>query len=290
MTFDSTGLINLEISGEIYDYKLFQSLKSLTTTYSQRKSAKELGISHAVFNRRIKKAEEKIGFKLVEKIGSGSVLTPAGFELLKEFQKYENRLLETTEINICGGHIVSGLLEAINPPFKMSIYSSSDNDAFKLAKRGAIDILALDDPLLAFKEDLNFIPIAYDNLVLISNDNSKPIKDLRDLDNLKYVSVKGSAQRLAFNSLEHYNIPYTIETEVSSQFDAFKIVKNSDDLYSFLNASYFKGNNILQYDTRHVISLVQINNNKKEVGDFINYILNEARSKIINEGFIPINR
>ncbi|MCQ2972742.1 MAG: LysR family transcriptional regulator [archaeon] len=290
MTFNSKGLINLKINDNIYDYKLYESLESLSKTSSQRKTAKKLGISHAVLNRRILKAEEKSGLKLVEKIGKGSVLTSDGIKLLNEFRKYNQRISETEEITIGGGHIVSGLLKGVNPPHEMTIYSSNDNNAYKLAKRGVIDILALDDPLLAFTKDLNFIPIAYDYLVLISNNKASPINDLNDLNNLKYVSVKGSAQRLAFNSLEHYNIPYEIVAEVDSQFDAFKMVKNSEDLHSFLNASYFNENNILQYDTRHVISLVKINEDKKEVNDFIEYLLNEGQKLIIKEGFMPINR
>lgn len=290
MTFNSKGLINLKINDNIYDYKLYESLESLSKTSSQRKTAKKLGISHAVLNRRILKAEEKSDLKLVEKIGKGSVLTSDGIKLLNEFRKYNQRISETEEITIGGGHIVSGLLKGVNPPHEMTIYSSNDNNAYKLAKRGVIDILALDDPLLAFTKDLNFIPIAYDYLVLISNNKASQINDLNDLNNLKYVSVKGSAQRLAFNSLEHYNIPYEIVAEVDSQFDAFKMVKNSEDLHSFLNASYFNENNILQYDTRHVISLVKINEDKKEVNDFIEYLLNEGQELIVKEGFMPINR
>ena len=69
MKFDSKGLISLEINGEIYDYKLYQSLESLSRTSSQRKSAKELKISHTVFNRRLLKAEEKLGVKITRKVG-----------------------------------------------------------------------------------------------------------------------------------------------------------------------------------------------------------------------------
>ena len=49
MKLKSKGIINLDINGEIYDYKLYQSLNSLAKTGSQRKSAKELNISHTVF-------------------------------------------------------------------------------------------------------------------------------------------------------------------------------------------------------------------------------------------------
>ena len=171
MKLKSEALISLNINGKTYDNKLFESLKSLSETYSQRQSAKQLNISHTVLNRRIKKAENNLGFKLVKTVGSGSELTEKGYDLLNEFYKYKNQIKKTESITIGGGHIISGLLESINSQFNISVYSSTDENAYKLAKRGVIDILALDDPLLAFNKDLNFMPIAYDYLVLISSDS-----------------------------------------------------------------------------------------------------------------------
>ena len=211
MKFESKGLINIEINGDIYDYKLYESLESLSKTKSQRKSAKELNISHTVFNRRILKAEDKLGFKISKKVGNGTVLTQEGLDLLNEFRKYVIQIEKTADVNIVGGHISTGLLESIELPFNANIYSSSDEDAFELARRGAVDILTLDDPLIAFERDLNFIPIAYDYLVLISSPNSKNIESISDLTGLDFVNVNGSAQRLAWNSLQHYDIDYNIK-------------------------------------------------------------------------------
>ena len=126
MKFESKGLISLEINGEIYDYKLYQSLDSLSKTKSQRKSAKELNISHTVFNRRLLKAESKLGVKITKKVGNGTVLTEAGLNLLEEFRKYLIQIEKTSNINIAGGHISTGLLESIDSPFNLNIYSSSD--------------------------------------------------------------------------------------------------------------------------------------------------------------------
>ena len=289
MKFDSNGLISLEINGEIYDYKLYQSLNSLTKTKSQRKAAKMLNISHTVFNRRLLKAEDKLGVKLTKKVGNGTVLTEEGSDLLDEYRKYLIQIEKTSKINIAGGHISSGLLETITSPFNTNIYSSNDNDAFELAKRGAVDILTLDDPLIAFERDINFIPIAYDYLVLISSPNSDEIKSINDLNGLDFVNVSGSAQRLAWNSLEHYDINFQIKNNVNSQFDAFKLVRNSENLHSFLNASYFNGNEILKFDTRHVISLVKVNEDKPEIDEFIEFLLEDGQKEIANQGFIPID-
>lgn len=285
-------MIGIEINGEIYDYKLFQTLESLAKTYSQRKTAKELGVSHSVLNRRVKNAEEKIGEKLVETVGSGSELTRKGIELLNLYYKFKNRLEDKEEVIIAGGHITTNLIQSLthNLPFNILVYSSDDESAYKLAKQNLVDILALDDPLLAFENDLNFTAIAYDHLVLVGPSNSKKtIKNMNDLKNMKFIGVKGTAQRLAWNTLRQNHIEFNIEREVKSQFDAFKIVRNSDNLYTFLNGSYFNGNEILKQDTRHVISLVQCNDTKDEIYDIMEYLLIDGQKQIREEGFIPMN-
>ena len=282
--------IGIEIDGNSFNHKFFETLESLSKTYSQRKTAKELKVSHSVLNRRIKNAEDKLGEKLVVTVGSGSELSEKGYELLELYYKYKNRLEDREEIIIAGGHIITGLLQAISYdlPFKTLIYSSDDESAYELAKQDLIDILALDDPLLAFENDLNFTAIAYDHLVLISPNHGKTIEKIGDFEGLKFIGVKGSAQRLAWSTLRQENINFTIEREVKSQFDAFKIVRNSDEYYTFLNASYFNGNEILKNETRHVISLVQCNDAKEDIYNLIEYLLFDGQTKIGEQGFIPM--
>ena len=273
-----------------FNYKFFETLESLSKTYSQRKTAKELKVSHSVLNRRIKNAEDKLGEKLVITVGSGSELSEKGYELLELYYKYKNRLEDREEIIIAGGHIITGLLQAISYdlPFKTLIYSSDDESAYELAKQDLVDILALDDPLLAFENDLNFTAIAYDHLVLIPPKNGRIIEKIEDLEGMKFIGVKGSAQRLAWSTLRQANINFSIEREVKSQFDAFKIVKNSEDYYTFLNASYFNGNEILKNETRHVISLVQCSDTKEDIYNLIEYLLFDGQIKIGEHGFIPM--
>ena len=282
--------IGIEIDGMSFNYKFFETLESLSKTYSQRKTAKELKVSHSVLNRRIKNAEDKLGEKLVITVGSGSELSEKGYELLELYYKYKNRLEDREEIIIAGGHIITGLLQAISYdlPFKTVIYSSDDESAYELAKQDLVDILALDDPLLAFENDLNFTAIAYDHLVLIPPKNGRIIEKIEDLEGMKFIGVKGSAQRLAWSTLRQANINFSIEREVKSQFDAFKIVKNSEDYYTFLNASYFNGNEILKNETRHVISLVQCSDTKEDIYNLIEYLLFDGQIKIGEQGFIPM--
>lgn len=283
--------ISIEIDQQTYSYKLLESLELISKTLSQRRSAKELKISHSVLNRRIKNSEEKLGFELIKIIGSKSYLTDEAIQILKEYKKYKNRVAENDKITIAGGHIITGLLDSISDklPFGIDVYGSNDTNAYKLAKRGFIDILALDDPQIAFLNDLDFTPIAYDYLVLVSSDLlQKRITNLKDLNSLNFISVNGSSQRLAWNTLRENNISFKIVQEVRSELDAFKIVKNSENLYTFLNASYFKGNNVLKHETKHVLSLIQSNNSKKEVNEFIEFILTNGQKLIAEQGFTPI--
>lgn len=285
--------IDMEINGKIYSYKIFESLKILSENNSQRQTAKQLNISHSVLNRRIKKAEKEIGFKLVEVYGSKTYLTNDAKELINSYEKYQYRVVENDKITIAGGHIVTSFLNSIanKLPYEIDVYSSDDVSAYKLAQRGLVDILALDDPQIAFINDLDFIAIGYDYLVLVSDDETqhkRNIKSKEDLKNLKFISVEGTAQRLAWNTFNEINVPFEIVKEVKSEFDAFKIVKNSKNLYTFLNASYFKGNEILKDETKHAISLIPINSEKKEVNELIEYILGKGQILVGNEGFIPI--
>ncbi|WP_413862108.1 LysR family transcriptional regulator [Methanobrevibacter sp. UBA417] len=283
--------IELDINGYIYNYKLFESLKSLQKTQSIRKTSEKLNLSHSALDRKIKNAENKLGFKLVKNnYGSGTTLTKEGLNLIKIYNQYQIRLNESNKINIAGGHIVSGLLESISNdiPFDISVFSSDDESAFELGKRNLIDILALDDPLIGFQNNLDFTAIGYDYLTLVSNNKSSPIKTIEDLNGKNFVSVKGSAQRLVWDTLKQKNVEFNIKKEVKSQFDAFKIVKNNSDLYTFLNASYFHGNDILKVETNHIISLIQVNDNKKENKEFIDYMLNKGQNKIFEQGFKPI--
>ena len=283
--------IGIEINGESYKHSLFQTLEILSKTYSQRKAAKTLKISHSVLNRRIKISEDSLGYKLVKSTNQGSELTDDALHLLDIYYKYEKRSLESENILIYGGHIASGLIEHLSgdSQWNVSIYSSDDQSSFDLAKRKLVDILLLDDPLLAFRNDLDFAPIAYDHLVLVSNNKNEEIRDFNDLVGCDFISVLGTAQRLAWKTLEKNDIRFNIRKEVKSQYEAFKIVRNSDDLYTFLNASFFKGSNIFENETRHVISLVNFNPDKLGVKEFIEDIIENKSDEIAKQGFEPVN-
>jgi ABC-type molybdate transport system substrate-binding protein len=55
-----------------------------------------------------------------------------------------------------------------------------------------------------------------------------------------------------------------------------------------LNASYFKGNDLLKYDTQHVISVIKVNEDKAEVDEYVRFLINEGQRLIEQQGFTPM--
>lgn len=282
-------LLGMEINGHKFDYKFFQTLKTISKTWSQRKAAEELGISAPVLNRRILEAESKLGLELVESSGAGSELTSNGLEILETYRRYLTKMEPNKKPVICGGYISSGLLSSLAEEFGLDavIYGSDDESSFYLAQKELLDILALDDPLIAFQRDLDFTPIAFDHLVLISSPGTI-INSLSDLINAQFIAVSSSSQRLAWKTLQNNKIPFEILKEVTSPYEAYKLVENGDNIHTFLNASFFSGNDILKEETSHVISLVRYGEFNPEIEEFIDFILGKGQVIVEKQGFRSI--
>jgi DNA-binding transcriptional LysR family regulator len=277
--------LNLVINGHNFSFKLFETLRCVSKTFSQREAARRLGISHAVLNRRIKDAEKKLGFLLVESGGSGSGLTRNGLEIMAQYQVFMNRLGEEKRIVICGGHISTGLMDSLCHDYGLdaAIYSTDDESAVRLAEMGLVDILTLDDPVHAFMRDLDFLPLAYDHLVLVSPPG-KDIDNLKDVEGKKFVEVPHSAQRLAWNTLDQLKIDYDITELCSSPYTALSMVKGSQDLYTFLNSSISTGWEFFADDTRHLLTSI-LYSNHKGVKEFLDYVSGRGQRIVEDHGF-----
>ena len=286
---DHKARINLEINGHLINFKFFETLKCISNTWSQRKSAEKLGISHPVLNRRIKEVERKLKIRIVKTTSRGSVLTSEGLELLNIYEKYLKRLKKREKTVIGGGFISSNLVGTLASQFGLDSlsYSTDDQSAVYLFNMDMLDILTLDDPIYAFKNDLNFNPVAYDYLSLIASSN-KLLSSKNNLNNLnheKFVSVANSIQRLAWKTLENSGVEYQIFDSCKSPLEAFKIVKNNDNLYSFLNASSFPGKELIKKETKHIISMIISNEDDKDLTAFLEYVLSEGQQIVEEEGF-----
>ena len=281
--------LNMIINEHEFSYKIFETLECISKTWSQRKAAKRLGISHSVLNRRIKESEEKFGFRLVETTGAGSGLTGNGLKILSKYERYMKRLEDRKKPVICGGYISAGLIEVLADkyPLDATIFHTDDESALELARKDMVDILTLDDPVRAFMYDLDFTPVAYDYLVLVSNQDIS-INSLGDLNGKNFLEVPGSSQRLAWNTMDNMKIDYKIVELVKSPYNALKIINKNKDLFTFLNNSFSDGSDILKNDTKHLISLVLCNNENKVLKDFVDYITEDGQETIEQQGFMKI--
>ena len=281
--------LNMVINGHEFSYKIFETLKCVSNTWSQREAAKRLGISHSVLNRRIRESEEKFGLRLVETTGAGSGLTENGYKILNKYKKYMIRLEERDKPVICGGYISAGLIEVLAAEYHLeaTIYQTDDESALELARKDMVDILTLDDPVRAFMHDLKFIPIAYDYLVLVSKNQGK-IQGINDVNGKNFLEIPGSSQRLAWNTMDNMKINYQIVELVKSPYNALKIIQNDDKLYTFLNNSFTEGSDILKDETKHLISLVLCNTENRVLKDFVDFMTGKGQKIVENSGFIRI--
>jgi DNA-binding transcriptional LysR family regulator len=279
-------ILGMKINGHEFNYKFFQSLLLISQTWSQRKASTKLGISAQVLNRRILEAEAKLGFKLVLSTGAGSELTSEGMEILEKHRQFLTKMVPGSKPVICGGHISSGLLSTLAQEFGLDavVYGSDDESSFYLAKKELLDILALDDPLIAFERDLDFTPIAFDYLVLVSSPGSE-INNLEELINSHFIAVSSSSQRLAWKTMHDRKIPFEIIKKVNSPYEAYKLVENGKNIHTFLNASFFSGSDILKEETSHVISIVRYEDVNPVIEAFIDFILGPGQKIVENQGF-----
>lgn len=279
--------LSLIIGNDTISFKFFEALDMVHQTHSQREAAKILEISHSVLNRRIKDAEKKLKTQLIITTGAGSGLTKNGVEILKKYHYLIKRLENNKKPVICGGYISSGLLEVLASEYGLdvSVYQTEDENALHLYDMGMVDILTLDDPVKAFMRDMDFIPIARDHLVLVPP-SDEIIEDVRELEEKNFVSA-GSAQRLAWNTLDNLGINYRIAKSLKSPYEAFKTVKNSESLYTFLNSSFTGGCELLTEETSHILTMVIFDPENRQLQGFIDYINGRGRKLIKKMGFKP---
>ena len=285
--------LNLEINNVLYDYKLFDTLKSVKLNKSQRKAAKDLGISHTVLNRRIINAEKLLSEKLVVVSNSGSHLTAFALNLLDEYESYERRLVDDNVWTMAGGFVSCEFIRELAKAYHLEdikIIQTDLETSLDLARKGIVDIVGFDDPVQAYIRNLEPVALGRDKLMLLTHDGDE-FNDLSDLNGLKFVEVEGSAQRLAWTTLANYDLDFDIVTSVDSFHEAICMVEQDSALYTFINNSpsytYLNTNDILSEDTRHIISALNVKNSV-EVESFLNFASHNAQKLTSKFGFEPL--
>lgn len=281
---DIRPLPGMEVDGHEFDHRLFETLKAISETFSQRRASRMLGVTPQVLNRRVLRAESLLNMKLVRRSGAGSELTPEGSELLRLYERQMNLLEPSDRIMVAAGYTSSVLAELVLEASgtEGSLFSSSATDSFHLAGKSRLDMIFLDDPIHAYRRDLDFVPVAYDHLVLVGMDAG----DVTELDGASFVEVADSPQRLAWEVLFDTGIDFRIVKKVRSPLQAYRLVERTPGLLTFLSGSQFEGSGVLSDETRHVISLVRCDDRADSLVDFI---LGDGQETVAEAGFEPLH-
>ncbi|MBQ6443196.1 MAG: LysR family transcriptional regulator [Methanosphaera sp.] len=281
--------LNYEVNDILFDYKLFDTLKAINIHKSQRKAANSLNIAHTVLNRRILQAEELLDKKLVLVSNRGSVLTDYALDLLSDYELYEERLKDDDVVTISGGFVSCEFLRQLAMAYHIDvrILQTDMQSAIKLTNQGMVDILSFDDPVRAYMMNLEPVPLARDNLLLLS-DKKEKFNDIHDLDGLNFVEVDGSAHRLAWNTLADYDLDFDIVKVVNSFHEAIKMVEQEDSLYTFVNKSMSYRcqytYDVISKQTQHIISALNVKNDTS-IDKFLNYASHRAQKLTEKYGF-----
>lgn len=281
--------LNYEVNDILFDYKLFDTLKAINIHKSQRKAANSLNIAHTVLNRRILQAEELLDKKLVLVSNKGSVLTDYALDILSDYELYEERLKDDDVVTISGGFVSCEFLRQLAMAYHIDvrILQTDMQSAIKLTNQGMVDILSFDDPVRAYMMNLEPVPLARDNLLLLS-DKKEKFNDIHDLDGLNFVEVDGSAHRLAWNTLADYDLDFDIVRVVNSFHEAIKLVEQEDSLYTFVNKSMSYRcqytYDVISKQTQHIISALNVKNDTS-IDKFLNYASHRAQKLTEKYGF-----
>jgi len=281
--------LNYEVNDILFDYKLFDTLKQINLHKSQRKAASSLNISHTVLNRRILNAEKLLDKKLVQVSNKGSVLTDYALDILSEYELYEQRLDDDDIVTISGGYVSCEFLRQLAMAYRIDvrILQTDMQSAIKLTNQGMVDILGFDDPVRAYMLNLEPIPLARDNLLLLSN-KEEFFNDVHDLNGLDFVEVEGSAHRLAWNTLADYDLDFDIVKVVNSFHEAIKLVEEDDSLYTFVNKSMSYRcqytYDVISKQTQHIISALNVKKDTS-IENFLNFASHRAQKLTQKYGF-----
>ena len=281
--------LNYEVNDILFDYKLFDTLKAINIHKSQRKAANSLNIAHTVLNRRILQAEELLDKKLVLVSNKGSVLTDYALDILSDYELYEERLKDDDVVTISGGFVSCEFLRQLAMAYHIDvrILQTDMQSAIKLTNQGMVDILSFDDPVRAYMMNLEPVPLARDNLLLLS-DKKEKFDDIHDLNGLNFVEVDGSAHRLAWNTLADYDLDFDIVRVVNSFHEAIKLVEQEDSLYTFVNKSMSYRcqytYDVISKQTQHIISALNVKNDTS-IDKFLNYASHRAQKLTEKYGF-----
>ena len=201
----------LEVNGVDLTSRQLEVIYAIYRNGSQRSAARSLKITTPVLNRYVRQIEAKTKLKLADSTPTGTVLTPDGEQIAREYAALQVRVSKSSSL-IVGCTIITedlllSSLSKVDPVGRFELIISDDKRNLKDFHAGLMDMVVLDDPLYAFDEsEALFEEIGFDRLLHVDRG---PI----------YLRFLYGAQRIGFKHLEATGRTYRIErTERSLAF------------------------------------------------------------------------
>jgi molybdate transport repressor ModE-like protein len=195
------------INGKAVTARQLEALEAVQAMGSQTAAAKSLGISPPVLHKYISYIEEAAGEPVLKTTPIGSVLTPAGREIMAIFHSMEHRCRTDRGFTICCSPVTEDIMMSVVSSSKVSdahMIVSDDEYNIRMMREGRADLAIIDDPLYLFDaEEYLMEDIGYMGMVFIDNGPS-------------FIRYKYGAQRVAFMYLDSVNRRYTIDSETFS--------------------------------------------------------------------------
>ena len=188
--------ISLAVNGKRLAAMELRALLAVQRAGSQNKAAAELGISVPVLHNYLRKAERKLGFKLVSSTPTSTRLTPKASELAQEYLG-RCRQFEPRPPSV-GLTPVSRLLVKRFLP-SVRLYEGDDEGLLLLLDAGIVDAAIFDDPRIAasYPGKARRFPAGSDELLHVDRGG-------------RYASLKYGAQRLGFDRLRQMKRPHMV--------------------------------------------------------------------------------
>lgn len=189
--------------GEITNRQL-EALAAVRDHGSMKKAAVALGISTPVLYKYVKEVEARCGESIVRSDSRGTVLTPAGAELLARLEALRLRTEDRGSIHAAGTLVselclLSAASALAQRGVECRVTISTDEENLRLMDERRVDCVIVDDPLMAMElaERVEGVEIGPDMLLLRRAGE-------------EFVRLAFGAQRLGFRYLEQENVKHSI--------------------------------------------------------------------------------
>jgi len=188
--------ISVAVDGKRLANMELQALIAVQKAGSQNRAAAELGISVPVLHNYIRKAERKLGFKLVSSTPTATRLTPQAGALLDGYRR-RSRPFEPRQPSVGLTPISRLYVERFLPGIRL--YEGDDAGLQLLFDAGIVDAALFDDPRMASSRPAGARAFQF-------GEDSLQHVDL----GRHYAWLRYGAQRLGFELLEARRQPYLI--------------------------------------------------------------------------------